>query len=148
MPCQLCLGLHRDWFGLLRLCQLQGPSLSRSSTHPIRRYFDKGYFPVVSVRVLFWLLKRFFFFPPSETEFSLCNPGCPGTHSVDQAGLKLRNPSASASQVMGLKACATTAWLSFPPPPPHGSFHAIMAESRGFLRNEVCQSLKCLLLGS
>jgi hypothetical protein len=28
---------------------------------------------------------------------SLCSPGCPGTHSVDQAGLKLRNPPASAS---------------------------------------------------
>jgi hypothetical protein len=38
---------------------------------------------------------------------SLCSPGCPGTHYVDQAGLKLRNPSASASQVLGLKACAT-----------------------------------------
>jgi hypothetical protein len=36
---------------------------------------------------------------------------CPGTHSVDQAGLKLRNPHASASQVLGLKACATTAQL-------------------------------------
>jgi hypothetical protein len=23
---------------------------------------------------------------------SLCSPGCPGTHFVDQAGLKLRNP--------------------------------------------------------
>ena len=43
---------------------------------------------------------------------SLCSPGCPGTHSVDQAGLELRNPPASASQVLGLKACATTtAWL-------------------------------------
>jgi biotin carboxylase len=29
--------------------------------------------------------------------------------SVDQAGLELRNPPASASQVLGLKACATTA---------------------------------------
>jgi hypothetical protein len=29
---------------------------------------------------------------------SLCSPGCPGTHSVDQAGLKLRNPPASASE--------------------------------------------------
>jgi hypothetical protein len=38
----------------------------------------------------------------------LCNPGCPGTHSVDQAGLELRNSPASASQVLGLKACATT----------------------------------------
>ena len=31
----------------------------------------------------------------------------PGTHSVDQAGLELRNPSASASQVLGLKAYTT-----------------------------------------
>jgi hypothetical protein len=41
---------------------------------------------------------------------SLCNPGCPGTHSVDQAGLELRNPLASASQVLGLKMCTTTSW--------------------------------------
>jgi hypothetical protein len=40
---------------------------------------------------------------------SLCSPGCPGTHSVDQAGLELRNLPASVSQVLGLKACATTA---------------------------------------
>jgi hypothetical protein len=33
----------------------------------------------------------------SETRVSLYNPGCPGTHSVDQAGLELRNPPASAS---------------------------------------------------
>jgi hypothetical protein len=44
---------------------------------------------------------------------SLCIPGCPGTHSVDQAGLELRNQPASASQVLGLKACATTARLGF-----------------------------------
>jgi hypothetical protein len=42
---------------------------------------------------------------------SLCSPGCPGTHSVDQAGLELRNLPASASQVLGLKVCAATAWL-------------------------------------
>jgi hypothetical protein len=34
--------------------------------------------------------------------------GCPGTHFVDQAGLELRNLPASASRVLGLKACATT----------------------------------------
>jgi hypothetical protein len=45
-----------------------------------------------------------------ETGF-LCSPGCPGTHSVDQPGLELRNSPASASQVLGLKACATTARL-------------------------------------
>ncbi|GAB1289548.1 Histone RNA hairpin-binding protein [Apodemus speciosus] len=44
---------------------------------------------------------------------SLCSPGCPGTHSVDQADLELRNPPVSASQVLGLKACATTARQEF-----------------------------------
>jgi hypothetical protein len=44
---------------------------------------------------------------------SLYSPGCPGTHSVDQAGLKLRILLASASQVLGLKACTTTAQLCF-----------------------------------
>jgi hypothetical protein len=42
---------------------------------------------------------------------------CPGSHFVDQAGLKLRNLPASASQVLGLKACATTSLiciLNFP----------------------------------
>jgi hypothetical protein len=40
---------------------------------------------------------------------SLYSLGCPGTHSVDQAGLELRNLPVFASQVLGLKACATTA---------------------------------------
>jgi hypothetical protein len=39
---------------------------------------------------------------------SLYTSGCPGTHFVDQAGFKLRNPPASASRVLGLKACVTT----------------------------------------
>jgi hypothetical protein len=42
---------------------------------------------------------------------SLYSPGCPGTHSVDQAVLELRNLPASTSQVLGLKACATKAQL-------------------------------------
>ena len=42
-----------------------------------------------------------------QDRVSLYSPGCPGTHSVDQAGLKLRNSPASASQVLGLKVCAT-----------------------------------------
>jgi hypothetical protein len=41
--------------------------------------------------------------------FSLCGPGCPGAHYVDQASLELRNLPVSASQVLGLKACASTA---------------------------------------
>ena len=39
---------------------------------------------------------------------SLCIPGYPGTHSVDQAAFELKNPFASASQVLGLKKYATT----------------------------------------
>jgi hypothetical protein len=45
---------------------------------------------------------------------SLCSPGCPGTHSVNQAGLKLRNLPASASQMLRLKVCTTTARLHAP----------------------------------
>jgi hypothetical protein len=45
---------------------------------------------------------------------SLYSPGCPGTHFVDQTGLELRNLLASASRVLGLKACATTpGYISF-----------------------------------
>ena len=55
----------------------------------------------------------FFFFGFFETGF-LCVAlaGSPGTHFVDQAGLKLRNPPASASRVLELKACATMPGLS------------------------------------
>jgi hypothetical protein len=45
-----------------------------------------------------------------QDRVSLCSPGCPGTHFVDQAGLELRNLPASASQMLGLKVGATTAW--------------------------------------
>jgi hypothetical protein len=38
---------------------------------------------------------------------SLCSPGCPDPHSVDEAGLKLRDPPASASLLLGLKVWAT-----------------------------------------
>jgi hypothetical protein len=55
----------------------------------------------------------FFFFFFLETGF-LCSSGCPGTHFVDQAGLELRNPPASASGVLGLKACATTPGSTHP----------------------------------
>jgi hypothetical protein len=55
----------------------------------------------------------FFFFLVFLDRVSLCSSGCPGTHSVDQSGLELRNLPASASQVLGLKACATTALQKF-----------------------------------
>jgi hypothetical protein len=46
-----------------------------------------------------------------QDRVSLYSPGCPGTHFVDQAGLELRNPPASASRVLGLKGCTTTSGL-------------------------------------
>ena len=46
-----------------------------------------------------------------ETMF-LCSPCSPGVHSVDHAGLELKDPPASASRVLGLKVC-TTAWLIY-----------------------------------
>jgi hypothetical protein len=61
----------------------------------------------------FFLLLFSFFLLVFRDRVSLCRPGCPGTHFVDQAGLKLRNSPASASRVLGLKACATTAQLAF-----------------------------------
>jgi hypothetical protein len=59
----------------------------------------------------FFLFSFFFFlfsFLVFQDRVSLCSLGCPGTHFADQAGLELRNPPAPASQVLGLKACATT----------------------------------------
>jgi hypothetical protein len=63
------------------------------------------------MEILIFYLWDFFLGGGCRDRVFLYSPGCPGTHSVDQAGLKLRNPPASASQVLGLKACATTAWF-------------------------------------
>jgi hypothetical protein len=71
----------------------------------------------LQTRDLFFKKKKEFFFLFHDVHCthiideaaSVNSPGCPGTHSVDQVGLELRNPPASASQVLGLKACATTA---------------------------------------
>jgi hypothetical protein len=59
-------------------------------------FFCFGFFVVVVVVLGFF-----------QDRVSLYSPGCPGTHFVEQAGLELRNPPASASQVLGLKVCTT-----------------------------------------
>jgi hypothetical protein len=51
--------------------------------------------------------------PPTRDRVSLYSPSCPGTHSVDQAGLELRNLPASASRVLGLKVCAFLILVSY-----------------------------------
>jgi hypothetical protein len=50
-----------------------------------------------------------FFFLVFRGRVSLNSPGSSGTHFVGQDGLELRNLPASASQVLELKACTTTA---------------------------------------
>jgi hypothetical protein len=55
--------------------------------------------------VLFYLFIYLFIF---ETGFLCIVLADPGIHSVYQAGLELRNPPASASRVLGLKACTAT----------------------------------------
>jgi hypothetical protein len=57
--------------------------------------------------ILFYFIFYLFIFIFYFRDRALCSPGYPGTHSVDQAGLELRNLPASAFQVLGLKACAT-----------------------------------------
>ena len=56
---------------------------------------------------------KFFSFAFFQDSVSLCSPGCPGTHFVDKTGLELRNLPVSGAQVLGLKACATSARLNF-----------------------------------
>jgi hypothetical protein len=53
---------------------------------------SKCYFFFVVVVLVF-----LFYFVLFRDRVSLYSPGCPGTHFVDQAGLELRNPPASAS---------------------------------------------------
>jgi hypothetical protein len=66
---------------------------------------------------------------------SLCSPDCPGTHSVDQAGLKLRNLPASASQVLGLKVCATTP----------GDACVFLRNNLNYFLNLAYQAMDCIL---
>jgi hypothetical protein len=63
--------------------------------------------------VWFFVFVFVFVFVFLQDRVSLYSPGCPRTYSVDQAGLELRNPPASASQALGLKTCTTTARLNF-----------------------------------
>jgi hypothetical protein len=49
----------------------------------------------------------FWFF---QDRVSLCSPGCPGTHFVDQAGLKFRNLPACLPSA-GIKDVVSTIWL-------------------------------------
>jgi hypothetical protein len=72
-------------------------------------WFGLFWFGLVWFGLVWFGLVWFFFWD----RVSLCSSGCPRTHSVDQAGLELRNLPASASRVLGLKVCTTSARLYF-----------------------------------
>jgi hypothetical protein len=64
--------------------------------------FSKAF--LSSNEIIIYYYYYYYYFGFFRDRVSLYSPGCPGTHFVDQAGLELRNPPASASQVLGLKA--------------------------------------------
>jgi hypothetical protein len=81
-----------------------------SSRADVFQWWSKNFYLVFihfpDIYLFIYLFILFF-----RDRISLCSPGCPGAHSVEQTGLELRNRPASASRVLGLKACATTAQL-------------------------------------
>lgn len=62
-----------------------------------------------------WHILTISLFPSSRDRVSLHSPAYPGTHSLDYAGLDLRDLPACASQVLGLKVFSTPPGPLFPP---------------------------------
>ena len=89
---------------MVKLVVAPGPSSPQPPTEPsaVKSHISASYF------ILFCFV--LFYFLVFRDRVSLCSSGRPGTHPVDQAGLKLRNVPASASQMPGPKVCTTTAW--------------------------------------
>jgi hypothetical protein len=69
--------------------------------------------PCTFIYLFIYIYLFIFIYLVFQDRISLYSPGCPGIHFVVQAGLELRHPPASASQVLGLKACTTTARHTF-----------------------------------
>jgi hypothetical protein len=84
---------------------LDGVSVPHNTCIPLNRaaalsllvafVMDIGYSQLqFSYFILFYFILFYFilfYFLVFRDRVSLCSPGCPGTHSVDQAGLELRN---------------------------------------------------------
>jgi hypothetical protein len=78
---------HSLWLAQLTSCH--------TSTSPRNHKFP--YFLILKILYQYHNSNHpnfFFFFLVFRDRVSLCSSGCPGTHSVDQAGLELRNPPA------------------------------------------------------
>ena len=72
--------------------------------------FDFVWFGLLGFGLLWFALVCFgvvWFF---QDRVALYRPGCPGTNSVEQVSLKVRNPQAPTSQVLRLMVCTTTVW--------------------------------------
>ena len=103
--CKPCY--QEDWLGWCLIKEFRTIMSKMGSLSQVWKPTEKPYeMEVKKIRLFVCFL--FFFFSDRVSWYS---PGCPGTHSVDQAGFKLRNRPASATRVLGLKACTTTAWL-------------------------------------
>jgi hypothetical protein len=89
-----------------KIRQLQDPPPPSPSSQAIICSWEIRTFKLeVFCFILFcFVLFCFFVFQDRVSPYS---SGCTGAHFVDQAGLELRNPLASASRVLGLKACTT-----------------------------------------
>jgi hypothetical protein len=68
------------------------PGIMDISIYILGKHFNHATLKECSCSVLFYLFVCLF-----RDRVSLFSPGCPGTHFIDQAGLELRNPPASAS---------------------------------------------------
>ena len=82
----------------------QTRALYTHTTTELHSHYTPVYLSVFPVNLIF--------FSP-QGRVSLCSPGCPGTCSIHQGGLQLRDPLASAFRMLGLKGWATTACLNF-----------------------------------
>jgi hypothetical protein len=60
-------------------------------------------YPQPNYQLFFKIFIYLFIYLVFPDRVSLCSPGCPGTHSVVQAGLELRNLPASASRLNSLE---------------------------------------------
>jgi hypothetical protein len=112
-PGEISLLIRHGWPPVGLICILEYPGPIAHTQGSEKSYKEGGWTTLHKLACaklirLFVCFFGFFFF---RDRVSLCSPGCPGTHFVDQAGLELRNPPASASRVLGLKACATTPGL-------------------------------------
>ena len=94
--------VNADWGYFLTVhCSVPG----RVPSH-LSRVLTLGCVFTSSCLLLFFVLFCFF-----RDRVSMYSPGCPGTHSVDQAGLNSETHLPLPPRVLGLQVCATTCLL-------------------------------------